>query len=88
LPPLASAVPGYAIDIWVGVFAPAGTPPQLVERLNREINEISASADLAVVLEPEGTVPTAMSPAAFAARVKEELAQWKQVAAAHKIVAE
>src|SRR5512134_3033483 len=37
LPPLASAVPGYAIDIWVGVFAPAGTPPALVERLNREI---------------------------------------------------
>jgi tripartite-type tricarboxylate transporter receptor subunit TctC len=88
LPALVATVPGYAIDIWVGVFAPAGTPPQLVDRLNREINEISASPDLAVVLEPEGTVPTAMSPAAFAARIKDELAQWKRVAAEHKIVAE
>jgi tripartite-type tricarboxylate transporter receptor subunit TctC len=88
LPPLASAVPGYAIDIWVGVFAPAGTPPALVERLNREINEISASSDLAPILEPEGTVPTAMPPAAFAARVKDELAQWKRIASERKIVAE
>jgi len=41
LPPLAATVPGYAIEIWVTVFAPAGTPAPLVERLNREINAIS-----------------------------------------------
>jgi len=87
-PPIAATAPGYAIDIWVGVFAPAGTPPALVERLNREINEISASADLAPILEPEGTIPQAMSPAAFAARVKDELAQWKRIATERKIVAE
>jgi tripartite-type tricarboxylate transporter receptor subunit TctC len=88
LPPLASAVPGYAIDIWVGVFAPAGTPAPLVERLNREINEIAKSPELATILEPEGTVPAAMAPAAFAARVKEELGQWKRIATERKIVAE
>lgn len=88
LPPLAAAVPGYSIDIWVGVFAPAGTPSALVDRLNREINEISASPDLATILEPEGTVPAAMSPAAFAARVKDELGQWKRIATERKIVAE
>jgi tripartite-type tricarboxylate transporter receptor subunit TctC len=88
LPPLASAVPGYAIDIWVGVFAPAGTPAPLLDRLNREINEIAASPELAAVLEPDGTVPLALSSTAFAARVRDDLAQWKQVAAEHKIVAE
>ena len=88
MPPIAATAPGYAIDIWVGVFAPAGTPPVLVERLNREINEISASADLAPILEPEGTIPQAMSPAAFATRVKDELAQWKRIATERKIVAE
>jgi tripartite-type tricarboxylate transporter receptor subunit TctC len=88
LPPLATAVPGYSIDIWVGVFAPAGTPAALIERLNREINEISASPDLATILEPEGTVPAPMSPAAFAARVKDELGQWKRIATERKIVAE
>jgi tripartite-type tricarboxylate transporter receptor subunit TctC len=88
LAPLTTALPGYSIDIWVGVFAPAGTPAPLIERLNREINEISASPELATVLEPDGTVPTAISPASFAARVKEELARWKQIASDHKIIAE
>jgi tripartite-type tricarboxylate transporter receptor subunit TctC len=88
LPPLAASVPGYAIDIWVGVFAPAGTPAPVIERLNREINEISASPELRTVLEPDGTVPLAINSAAFSARLREELAQWKQVATEHKIVAE
>jgi tripartite-type tricarboxylate transporter receptor subunit TctC len=88
LPAIAASAPGYAIDIWVGVFAPAGTPPALIERLNREINEISASSDLAAILEPEGTIPQAISPAAFASRVKDELAQWKRIATERKIVAE
>jgi len=88
LPPLAASVPGYSIDIWVGVFAPAGTPTPWIERLNREINEIAVSAELRTVLEPDGTVPVAMTPASFAARIKEEFTQWKRIAAEHKIVAE
>ena len=88
LPPLAATVPGYAMDIWIGVFAPAGTPAPLVERLNREITAISTSPALATVLGPDGTLPNAMNASAFAARVKEELTKWKQLAATHKIVAE
>lgn len=88
LPPLAASVPGYAIDIWVGVFAPAGTPQALVARLNRDIGEISASSEMRPVLEPDGTLPTAISPAAFGQRLREELAQWKRIASEHKIVAE
>ena len=70
LPPLAAAVPGYAMDIWVTVFAPAGTPAPLVERLNKEINEISASPELRVFLDPDGALPVALAPAAIAARTK------------------
>ena len=88
LPPLAATVPGYSIDIWVGVFAPAGTPATLVERFNREINAISGSPELGAILEPDGTTAAAISPTAFATRVKDELAQWKQIAADHNIVAE
>src|SRR5437773_1060607 len=87
LPPLAASVPGFSIDIWVGVFAPAGTPMPLIERLNREINAISASSELGAILEPDGTVAVALTPPAFAIRVKEELTQWKQIATYHKIVA-
>jgi tripartite-type tricarboxylate transporter receptor subunit TctC len=88
LPPLATVARGFAVDIWVGVFAPAGTPAAIVERLNQEINAIAASPDLAPVLEPDGTQPEAMSPAIFAGRIKDELGQWKQIATEHKIVAE
>jgi tripartite-type tricarboxylate transporter receptor subunit TctC len=85
LPPLAATVPGYAIEIWVTVFAPAGTPAPLVERLNREINAISASPELRVFLDPDGAQPVALSPAAVAARMKEDLVQLKRIAAARKI---
>ena len=88
LPPIAASVPGFAIDIWVGVFAPAGTPALLIERLNHDISDIAASPELGAILEPDGTVAVAIAPAAFAARIKEELARWKQIATDHKIVAE
>jgi tripartite-type tricarboxylate transporter receptor subunit TctC len=86
--PLATVAPGFDVDIWVGVFAPAGTPDAVVARLNREINAIAASTALAPVLEPDGTLPEAISPATFADRMKDELAQWKKIAADHRIVAE
>jgi tripartite-type tricarboxylate transporter receptor subunit TctC len=88
LPPLATVAPGFNVDIWVGVFAPAGTPAPIVDRLNREINAVAASPELAPVLEPDGTLPEAISPAAFASKIKTELGQWKQIATEHKIVAE
>jgi tripartite-type tricarboxylate transporter receptor subunit TctC len=88
LPPLAATVPGYFNETWVGVFAPAATPGRVVERLNRELNEVATSPELRALLEPDGMVSVPVSPAAFAARVKEELGQWKQIASARKIVVE
>ena len=88
LPTLAATVPGYSIEIWTGIFAPAGTPAQLIERLNREINAISSSPELKALLEPDGATPMSINPAAFAAIVKQDLAQWKQIATDNKIVAE
>jgi tripartite-type tricarboxylate transporter receptor subunit TctC len=88
LPPLATVVPDFNVDIWVGLLAPAGTPGATIDRLNREINAIAASPEMAAVLEPDGAQPEAISAGTFAARIKEELMQWKQIAAAHKIVAE
>ncbi|HEX2829032.1 MAG TPA: tripartite tricarboxylate transporter substrate-binding protein [Burkholderiales bacterium] len=86
--PLVNTVPGFASETWVGVFAPAGTPAAIVERLNRALNEISASPELRMLLEPDGMLPVSVTPAAFAARVKQELAQWKNVASSRKIVVE
>jgi tripartite-type tricarboxylate transporter receptor subunit TctC len=86
VPPLIGTLPGFSSETWVGVFAPAGTPPRLVERLNREISEISASPELKNILEPDGMLPLAMAPAAFAARIRQEFEQWRQIALDLKLV--
>ncbi len=88
LPPLASVAAGFDVDIWVGVFAPAGTPAAIVERLNREIVAAAASPELALVLEPDGALPDAAGAQAFASRLKIELTRWKEIATEHKITAE
>ncbi|HYC44442.1 MAG TPA: tripartite tricarboxylate transporter substrate-binding protein [Burkholderiales bacterium] len=88
IPPVASTVPGFANQVWVGVLAPAGTTARLVERYNREISEIAATPELRNLFEPDGMVPVVMSPSAFAGRVKQELAQWKKIASSRKIVLE
>ena len=88
LPPLSATVPGYSMEIWICVFTPAGTPAPIVERLNRELREISASPELRAFLEPDGALPVSIAPAALSLRLKEELAQWKSIAAQQKIVTE
>jgi tripartite-type tricarboxylate transporter receptor subunit TctC len=69
-------------------MAPAGTPAALVERLNREINSIAGSPELRPFFEPEGMLPVPLTSSGFAARIKQELGQWKKIAVAKNIVAE
>ena len=88
LPPLSATVPGYSMEIWICVFAPAGTPAPVVERLNRDLREIAASPELKAFLEPDGALPVAVTAPALAARLKDELGQWKAIAADRKIVTE
>ena len=88
LPPLIDIVPGFSNETWVGVFAPAGTSERYIERLNREINEIAAAPEMRTLLEADGMMPLTTTPAAFAARIKTELAQWKKIAISRKISVE
>ena len=88
LPTMASVAPGFAADIWVGLWAPAGTPPALVERLNREVNELTKSKDYLEVLKADGNLAVIMTPAELSARVRNDYANWKKIATAKKIVLE
>ena len=85
---MSASVPGYSIEIWVGVLAPAGTPQALVQRLNRELNEISLSPDVRTLLDPDGARPVTVSPADYASRIKSDFAQWKRIATERNIVVE
>jgi tripartite-type tricarboxylate transporter receptor subunit TctC len=56
---------GFHPDVWMGLFAPAGTPPAIVSRLNREMNDLLKSAEMAPSLKRFGYEAKIMSPAEF-----------------------
>lgn len=87
LAPAAATLPGYAVEIWVGVFAPAGTPQPYIDRLNAALNEISASPATTTLLDIDGTIPARLSSAEFGKRVRDDLALWREVTAKHDITA-
>jgi tripartite-type tricarboxylate transporter receptor subunit TctC len=80
IPTMAEAgLPGYEITSWQGIFAPAGTPPAVVTRLNAEIRKILQMPDVRERLEQLGIDPVANSPDEFAAFQKAEIAKWAKV---------
>lgn len=88
LSPAAQSLPGYSVQIWVGVFAPAGTPQPYIDKVNAALNEISASSEMRALLDLDGTVPARMDSASFGARVREDLALWQGIARKHNISAQ
>jgi tripartite-type tricarboxylate transporter receptor subunit TctC len=74
-----SGVPGYEIVSWQGIFAPAGTPPQIIKRLNDEVVKILRMPDIVERLESLGVEPVGNSPEAFAAFQKTEISRWAKV---------
>jgi tripartite-type tricarboxylate transporter receptor subunit TctC len=86
LPSIAEAgVPGYSIDSWYGIVAPAKTPPAVVNKLNAEIVRALKSPNVAAHLLKEGSVPVGSSPAEFASTIQAEIAKWAKVIAAAKL---
>lgn len=86
--PVASAVPGFDATTWVAVFAPVGTPPALVQRLNREINEIAKSKEVTDQLRSDGAITTTLTPEEGGARVRASFDTWRKLATAKKIAVE
>jgi tripartite-type tricarboxylate transporter receptor subunit TctC len=72
--------PGYEISSWQGVFAPAGTPNEVVGRLNREIVAMLKTPEVRARIIREGAIPIGSSPEEFAARFRDEVVKWARVA--------
>lgn len=72
-------VPGMAFSNWFGFFAPAGTPNEVVERLNRELNGIVRSAEVQERLKSLGADAASGTPAQFAKVIRDEHDSWKAV---------
>ncbi len=80
LPTIAeSGVPGYDATQWYGVLAPAGTPRDIVMKLNAEMKKALALPDVREKLAADGTVPVGNTPEEFGAHIKAEIARWAPV---------
>jgi tripartite-type tricarboxylate transporter receptor subunit TctC len=88
VPTIGESVPGYVGGGWSGVGAPAGTPAEIVDLLNREINAALADPAIKTRLENLGSPVLIMSPAEFRKHIVEETERWAKVIRFAKIKAE
>ena len=80
LPTVAEAgVPGYSIDSWYGIAAPAATPAAIIGKLNGEIARSLKAPAVVDILAKEGAVPVGSTPVEFHALMKEEIDKWGKV---------
>jgi len=80
LPTIASVLPDYSVDVWWGVYAPAGTPKDIVNAYNNAIREVSSGQAMRDLFAREATEPTDMDVAAATAYIHGELEKWRAVA--------
>jgi len=74
-----SGLAGYEVGSWQGVFAPAGTPPEIVKRLNAEIVKIIRMPDVNEKLTALGAEPVGNTPEEFGTLVRAEVGKWADV---------
>jgi tripartite-type tricarboxylate transporter receptor subunit TctC len=80
-----SGLPGYESIQWYGLFAPAGTPPEIIAWLHRETTAILRATNVRERLAGDGLDLVANSPEEFAALIKVEIEKWTKVAKATEI---
>lgn len=80
VPTIAETLPGYEAVSWGGVMAPAGTPPEIIAKLNAEFNRILKLPDVVEKLQGLGAVIVGSTPEEFDRYVKSEIAKWGKVA--------
>jgi len=76
VPTVAESLPGFVVSNWIGLFAPAGTPPEIVARLNTEVQKIMLSPEIEKRLETEGAKFVPTTPQSFAAFQRAEADKW------------
>jgi tripartite-type tricarboxylate transporter receptor subunit TctC len=89
VPTLAEAKAGKVnVDMWYGIFAPPGSSPEFVARLNRELKEILALPEVRTAFESQGMEPATSTPQEFSRLVTMDAQRWQQLVTAQNIKAE
>ena len=74
-----SGVPGFAVNNWIGFFAPAGTPPEIVRKFNAEVMRIMRLPEITRRMDGEGERFTPNTPEEFAQFVRADTERWSRV---------
>lgn len=77
LPTIGEVVPGFSVDVWYGLAAPAGTPPEVMDKIHADVTEVLADpAFMTSFIEPQGYVAGALSREEFKAQVAADYESW------------
>jgi tripartite-type tricarboxylate transporter receptor subunit TctC len=82
-----AGLPNFENIGWFGLFAPAGTPASVTEKVQRDVAQVMAETEIKARLYVQGMSPVVNSTAAFTRQIDQELARWAQVVAARKLQA-
>lgn len=89
VPTLAEAKAGQVnVGMWFGIFAPAGTPADMVQRLNREIRDILDTEEVKKAFQTQGMDPSSSTPAEFQRLVERDAQRWATLIKSQHIQAE
>lgn len=78
-PAVAESVNGFEVLDWNGLMAPAGTPNDIIERINSELKEVFKDPEIVKKLRSQGLIPATGSPAQFSERIDSETLKWAKV---------
>jgi len=76
-----AGVKNYDATFWYGLLGPAGMPPAIVNRLNRDLRQALVDPEIARPVQAQGLNPAPSSPQEYAARIKADYAKWKKIIA-------
>ncbi len=79
VPTVAEALPGFEVVNWFGLVLPAGTPREVIARLNAEITKVLALPEVREKLIAQGTDPVGGTPEAFGVFIQSETAKWARI---------
>ena len=79
VPTIAETLPGYEVRLWNGLFAPAKTPPEIVDRINRATVDALRSSEVKTKIAEQGSEPVGNTPAEFTAFIADELVKWRRL---------
>ncbi len=82
LPAVAETIPGYESGTWYGLFAPAGTPTQVVAKLHAEVIKVLHTPQVRERLTRNGAEIAGTTPEQFTAKLKSDIAKWGEIVTA------